>query len=109
MLNPNKKGEIMKKKKQLIFISLILLLLISIITNVFLYNANTKYEKYLSTQIANHVVQISQSALYNLGIIQDVLASNKLTEADAEELEMSFKDLVTGVQSISDLVIEIGR
>jgi hypothetical protein len=76
---------------------------------VYLYNANTKYEKYLSNQIANQVVHISQSALYNLGVIQEILESNKLTKANAEELEIGFKDMVMGVQSLSELGKELDR
>ncbi|MBP0725684.1 hypothetical protein J5Y03_10925 [Bacillus sp. RG28] len=58
------------------------------------------YESYLSVVLVNKIVGISQSALYNLGILQDVIKTGKLTKVQAGELENGFNDIAMDTQDL---------
>lgn len=79
------------------------IILIFVILFIFSEKENKVYEKYLSEELVGQIGRISHSSLYNLGILQDVIASGILTKAQAVELRFAFRDIAFETQDVSEM------
>lgn len=97
------------KKQYIVYV----LLAVGLVFSLFMWTLTEKekkaYERFLSDQLVNQVVLISQSPLYNLGILQEVIESGKLTRAQAGELELGFRDIAFETQDVVYMAHYIGR
>ncbi len=70
---------------------------------------NQSYERYLSEELVNQVVQISSAPPYALSILQDVIEKGEITQVQAGELESNFYYLAFVTQDISQMDIYLNR
>lgn len=96
-------------KKQYIPIFLAIGLLVFAALFIFSEKENKAYEKYLSDELVGEIGRISHSALYNLDVLKDVIDSEKITKAQAGELETGFRDITLGTQEVSEMGEKIGK
>ncbi|WP_088072800.1 hypothetical protein [Gottfriedia luciferensis] len=82
-----------------------------LLLSVFIHTEKKKiqYEHYLSNVVSNQIASISQSSLYNLGILQEVIKNKKLTKEQAGELQLSFNQIVSNTQDMASLGEAIGK
>ena len=101
-------GFILKKQHKIYAI-----LGISLLITLFFWGhsaqENRAYEKYLSEQLVRQIANISQSAMYNFEILQDVIERGKLTKAQAGELQLGFRDIAFEFQDVIRMGNDIGR
>ncbi|WP_164669672.1 hypothetical protein [Virgibacillus doumboii] len=70
---------------------------------------NDTYENYLSDELVDKIAHISSYSNYNLGILEEVLKSGKITSSQAGELEQGFYHIAFDTQDISYMGNSIGR
>ncbi|MCP8615403.1 hypothetical protein [Salirhabdus salicampi] len=76
------------------------LLIISIIINVFLYQENQAYELYLSEQLRNTISPLSSSILRNEEILREIVAREKITATQVEDLNNNYYNIAKSYQTI---------
>ncbi|MGD6831087.1 hypothetical protein ACQCT5_02915 [Sutcliffiella halmapala] len=96
-------------KPNIIYIVLGVGLLIFLTLWVLSEKKNDAYEKFLSDGLVDQMVRISSLPNYNLGILQDIFESGKISNSQADELEQGFNNLAFDIQDVSYMGNSIGR